>query len=200
MEFWLSWQNNTEGFQLPVPPSNYSINNKSMNSTNNINEIGEINIIGNNGLREISIESFFPNRNYYFCKITPLAPYDYVNMLLKWKDSKKPIRLIITDTPINIAVTIESFEYGERDGTHDVYFSLELKEYRFININNKREVKAIPQKYIVRDGDTLWSISKTTTGNGDNYKKIAKNNNIKNFNSLVKGDEIIIGNTMVSKT
>lgn len=199
MEFWLSWQNNTERFQLPVPPSNYSIDNKNINSVININEIGEVNMIGKSGLREISIDSFFPNREYYFCKTTPLAPYDYINMILKWKQSQKPIRLIITDTPINIAAAIESFEYGEKDGTGDVYYSLGLKEYRFVNVSTKREVKAIPDKYIVRDSDTLWKISKATTGSGDNYKKIAKNNNIRDFSNVKKGDSIIIGNIVVSE-
>ncbi len=199
MEFWLSWQNNTERFQLPVPPSNYSIDNKNINSVININEIGEVNMIGKSGLREISIDSFFPNREYYFCKTTPLAPYDYINMILKWKESQKPIRLIITDTPINIAAAIESFEYGEKDGTGDVYYSLGLKEYRFVNVSTKREVKAIPDKYIVRDSDTLWKISKATTGSGDNYKKIAKNNNIRDFSNVKKGDSIIIGNIVVSE-
>lgn len=172
MEFHLSWQNNTEMFMLPITPSKFELTNPHINKVVNINELGDINLIGKRGLSEITIESFFPNQNYYFCKTTPLEPQTYIDMILKWKNSNKPIRLIITDSNINIAVSIENFIYGKRDGTGDLYFTLELKEYRFLKVNSMKEVKVIPDEYTVRDGDTLWSIAKKQTGNGNNYKVI----------------------------
>ena len=45
-------------------------------------------------------------------------------MLLKCKDSGRPIRVIVTETPINYAMAIESITYSEVDGTGDVYFIL----------------------------------------------------------------------------
>jgi len=163
---------------LPITPSNFQLKNPHINTIVNINELGDINLIGKRGLSEILIESFFPNQNYYFCKATPLDPQRYVDMILKWKDNNKPIRLIITKSNINIAASIENFTYGKRDGTGDIYFTLELKEYRFLKVNNMREVKAIPDEYTVRTSDTLWTVAKKTTGNANNYKVIAENNNI----------------------
>jgi hypothetical protein len=55
-------------------------------------------------------------------------------MIENWIDQKVPIRLIITDTNINKEFSIEGFSYREQDGTGDVYFSLDLKEYRRISL------------------------------------------------------------------
>jgi len=192
LEFHLSWQNNTEMFMLPITPSKFELTNPHINKVVNINDLGDVNIIGKKGLSEITIESFFPKQNYYFCKATPLDSQAYVDMILKWKNSRKPIRLIITDTQINIAVAIENFTYGVRDGTGDVYFTLELKEYRFLKVNALREVKSIPDEYIVRTGDTLWTVAKATTGNGSNYEVVKTSNNILPSEPIKTGDKISI--------
>jgi len=192
LEFHLSWQNNTEMFMLPITPSEFELTNPHINKVVNINDLGDINLIGKRGLSEITIESFFPKQNYYFCKTTPLDPQKYIDMILKWKESGKPIRLIITDTSVNIAATIENFIYGVRDGTGDVYFTLELKEYRFLKVNSSREIKAIPDEYTVRTGDTLWSVAKKTTGNGSNYDVIKTSNNILPSEPVKTGDKILL--------
>lgn len=57
-----------------------------------------------------------------------------INLLIKWKDSGRPIRVIVKGTTINYEMAIESLTYSEEDGTGDVYFSLELKEYKFIKV------------------------------------------------------------------
>lgn len=158
----------------------------------------------------MTIESFFPNQQYSFCLYNDFPqPYDCIKMLLKWKDSGKPIRVIVTETPINYAMAIESITYSEIDGTGDVYFILELKEYKFIKASNvtttttangttlkvsetKRETKPIPSEYVVKKGDTLWGIAKKVTGEGSNYKVIAKKNNIKNPDLLKVGQRLVI--------
>ncbi|MDY3359019.1 MAG: LysM peptidoglycan-binding domain-containing protein, partial [Clostridium celatum] len=126
-----------------------------------------------------------------------------------WKGSGKPIRVIVTETPINYAMAIERITYSEVDGTGDVYFILELKEYKFIKASNvtttitangttlrvpetKRETKPTPPEYVVKQGDTLWRIAKKITGEGANYKIIAEKNNIKNPDLLKVGQRLVI--------
>jgi len=55
-------------------------------------------------------------------------------MIEAWKVRRVPIRLIITDTPINMACSIETFEYGPQDGSGDIYYTLELSEFKFVNL------------------------------------------------------------------
>ena len=210
MDYYLSFNNNEERIRLPVIPSSFEVSIPHQNTIVNINEIGEINLIGKTGLMNMTIESFFPAQQYSFCLYNNfLKPYEYIKQLLKWKDSGRPIRVIVTGTPINYAMAIESLTYSEVDGTGDVYFSLELKEYRFIKTptsntittkngttlttpTTQRETKSIATEYTVKSGDTLWLVAKKLTGDGSNYKAIAQKNNISNPDKIYVGQKLVI--------
>jgi len=209
LDYYLSFNNNEERIRLPVIPSSFEVSIPHQNTTVNITELGEINLIGKTGLINMTIESFFPNQKYNFCLYKDFnRPYEYIKQILKWKESGKPIRVIVTGTPINYAVAIESLTYSEVDGTGDVYFSLELKEYKFIKTTGKttttkngttlttpttsREVKASAKSYTVKSGDTLWLIAKKVTGEGSNYKVIAQKNNITNPDKIYVGQKLVI--------
>ena len=45
-------------------------------------------------------------------------------------DKGEVLRFIVTGTEINFQVRITDFEYSEQDGTRDIYFTINLKEYR----------------------------------------------------------------------
>ncbi|HEX3030377.1 MAG TPA: LysM peptidoglycan-binding domain-containing protein [Clostridia bacterium] len=200
MEYWLKYDKKNS-LQLPVPPSGFEISRGNNNSTVNVFSLGEINLIGKGRLASISIASFFPSREYDFCRYKGFPrPYECVAMIERWRKSGKPIRIIITDTDINMPVSIESFNYGENDGTGDVSFTLELKEYKFIknpsatNVQSQKRpvTKEIPKVYVVKKGDTLTSIAKKLTGHRENYKTIAAKNNIKNPNVIHVGQKLVI--------
>lgn len=202
MDYYLSFNNNEERLRLPVIPSSFEVNIPHQNTTVNINQLGEINLIGKTGLMSMTIESFFPNQQYSFCLYRDFQkPYEYIKQLLKWKESGRPIRVIVTGTPINYAMAIESLTYSEVDGTGDVYFSLELKEYKFIKtpssntlttLPTQRETKSLATHYTVQKGDTLWLIAKKVTGDGSNYKAIAQKNNITNPDKIYVGQKLVI--------
>lgn len=210
MEFWLSYNNGEEKLQLPVPPSSFEMSTGLKNTTVNVIDFGEVNIIGKRILKTISISTFFPNQQYSFCQYSGFpAPYDCVNQIEKWQETGKPIRLLITETDINHAMAIESFVYGERDGSRDVYFTLSLKEYRFLKVKSvgisllkpssaipsleERPVsKDIASEYIVRPGDTLWLIAKRTVGDGGKWKDIASKNSIDDPKRIYVGQRLSI--------
>ena len=212
MDFYLSYNNNEEQLRLPVTPSDLELSQRNNNTVININALGEINLIGKKGLASISLSSFFPAQEYYFCKYTGFPkPYECVKMIQKWRDSGRPIRLIITGTSINYAMTIENFIFSEQDGTRDVYFTLELREYVFtkqvkptkVTTPNgtqvtvpatKREAKPIPSKYKAQKGDNMYTVAKKTTGSMSNAKAIAKTNKRDQYKGmdLVKGTVVLI--------
>ncbi|HEX2927556.1 MAG TPA: LysM peptidoglycan-binding domain-containing protein [Ruminiclostridium sp.] len=201
MEFWLSFNNRQEVLQLPVPPEEYQITTGRTVNVLDVNSLGEIALIGKNKLSEIEIKSFFPLRQYSFCQYKgfPL-PYECVKRISKWKDSGRPIRLVITGTNINLPCVIETFEYGEKDGSGDVYFTINLKEYRFIQnpgsspaSNTKRAAeKQTPRKYTVKSGDTLWAIAKRFYGDGSKYPLLAQKNKIKDPNRIYTGQVLVV--------
>ncbi|KLU66760.1 LysM domain/BON superfamily protein [Desulfosporosinus acididurans] len=205
MEFWLIQDN--EKLRLPVPPPKYDIKKSLNNSTAIVEGLGEVSFIGKPKLAEIPpIESFFPNHSYPFCQYNPFpSPKECTDLIDKWMLSGKPIRYIVTGA-INTECTIESFQYGTRDGTGDVYFSLELKEYKVIstkttsvstNTMSIMEVstpqvirpveKVTPKTYTVKSGDTLWGIAKKELGDGSQYSYLATKNSIKNPNLIYPG-------------
>lgn len=201
MEIWL--MHNTGELRFPVNPAEFTICKANQNQTLNINNIGEINILGKPGLATISLTSIFPAHNYSFCEYYGFpAPYTCVRMIDDWRQKGQIIRLILTDTDINMTVAVETFEYGEKGGSGDVNFTLSLKEYRVLKINSspgsaaavltRPAAREISKEYTIKSGDTLWMIAKTLTGNGANYAAIAKNNGIKNPNLIYPGQKLVI--------
>lgn len=196
MEIWLTYEG--ERLRLPITPT-YTIEEPQNNSTEILNEVGTINIKGKKGLRSVTIESFFPSKDYDILESSDvvLDPFYYDEKIRSWANSEKPIRFIITETPHNFEVIVDSYSTGEQDGTGDVYFSLSLSEYvrvqatdyqppvynRPIKINDVKRfvgMTAIPMALAIAGKyDTAWSMAKKLTGNGLNAKQLLKQNKIK---------------------
>lgn len=184
MEYWLMSEDKKEKLQLPVPPETYEVEREQNNTTVNIINLGELNLLGKGKLATLPIESFFPAHEYPFCQYTGFPkPYECVAMIDKWRKSIRPIRVLITEADVNIAMSIEKFSHKEQDGTGDVYFTLELKEYKYESSSSvsslsaqtsgtkktakpaaTRQTKAVAKTYIVKKGDTLWTIQKGRLG------------------------------------
>jgi len=203
MEFWLISNDGKEKILLPVPPAEFEISQGNKNTVVDIHDLGEINLIGNKNLATITLSSFFPAQKYSFVTSQIQNPYTYVNTIKKWQGLKKPVRLVITQTNINMLCSIENFNYGEKDGSGDVYYTIELKEYRTpvlqtqkqkeYSITTKRSnVKEPPKTYVVKKGDSLWLIAKKLTGKGENWTIIAKKNNIKDPRKIYPGMKLVI--------
>ena len=53
MEFWL--QQNSDKFQLPVKPSDYTVSVSHKNTVVNVIQVGDVNLIGNTGAVALSM-------------------------------------------------------------------------------------------------------------------------------------------------
>ena len=202
MEFWI--QKGEQKLQLSVKPTDYSVNVSHKNTTVNVSRLGDINLIGKTGLREISLSSFFPAQDYNFSVNTDRRPpKECVKLIEDWRLSDEPIRVIITDK-LNMEATIESFSWGEQDATGDIYFNLALKEYKKPKIKSKSEEGSSrttqPEStnsgktYTVKSGDSLWKIAKQFYGNGSKYNTIyeANKDKLKNPNLIYVGQTLQI--------
>ena len=140
--------------QLPVNPEEFDYSKESGNETTDIVKLGEINRLGITNLAEISFESFFPFHNSgSFIQTSKKfwKPNQYIDFFEKIRKEKKPCRLVITGTKVNLLVSIESFEWQHKAGVHeDVYYSIEFKEYRTHAAKYMKVVKQVstPKKIV----------------------------------------------------
>ena len=208
MQIWL--KQGKEKFRLPVLPSGFEKSMTQQNTPTNINSYGEINILGKRGLKTLPLSSLFPSKEYGFVQYTGFPkPYECIDLIESWMDA--PIHVTITETNIDMDASIETFKHSEQDATGDVYYTIELKEYRKPTIEtvaklamNKKSTKVkvattkrISKKvksttYTVKSGDTLWDVAKKMTGDATNCYAIANQNSIAKPYSVTVGQKLVI--------
>lgn len=160
---------------LPVTPESFEISFGRRVETVNIHQLGDINLWGGKLMATIQLSCLLPAQNYPF-STADRGPYDYIELLETWIDRKRVLRYIVTGTPVNVQVMLESLHYGERDGTGDVYAQLTLREYPELEAVETTRSKSVGKPrpsmeepveestYVVKAGDTLWSICRAAYG------------------------------------
>lgn len=202
MEIWL--KQGGINFRFAVLPPEYEVTSESGNTQVIINALGEISLLGKRKLKNISFSSFFPAEQYYFCEYTSFpAPTESVEIIETMKNNGV-LQLIMTGTSVNMDCTIESFVWGENDGTKDINFTIELKEYRKVVVKTISAAPVEPQRtakevksttYTVVKGDNLSKIAKNLTGNSGNWRTIYEQNKGViggNPNLIYPGQQLVI--------
>ena len=185
-------------FTIPVTPSKYEVTTGQNNRVVDILDFGEAVLFGNPQVVKLSFSCFFPAtvHDYPFVVGDSLEPAEAVEKLTKWKESKKPVRVIITDSPFNMAMAINKFSWREQDGSRDIYYTLDFVEWKDLNTplaNNDKQVDSqtglkqrnaanIPPKpnAISRTRDILEA-SKKAYGKVSKWRSIANANGLKNL-------------------
>ena len=132
--FYLTNDSN-ETIELPINPAEITIKRESDDKSESVIKLGEVNLIGEDKLQEISIESSLPvspKEEHYVSALELLdTAQDYIDWIESARKLKKPIRLVVSTTKISLKSTITSFEYGMRNGYDGEYnYTLSLREFR----------------------------------------------------------------------
>lgn len=212
MSYWmeLSYDNRREWIVIPVLPASIEMSEGGAGSTFNVAGLGEINVIKDRKLSEYSFSSFFPAEGSPFLpkddvkdakdasrpKFDYKSPNECVKLIMKWMESKRPIRFKYQGAtfPINSPVSIESFQWKEvAGGGGDIDYSIKLKHYVFysarkVTVQNgqaavdskKRPDERVPEKtYTLQAGDSLWRVAQLRLGDGSRWREIQSLNGIK---------------------
>ena len=217
MEIYLGTDN--DKIRFPVVPPSIGVNRSNNIDAESVIKLGEVPIFNGTSLKTIEFTSFFPNQEYSFCDYTGfMKPYEFSEKIQKWMYEGKPLRIIVTDSPTNMQCLIQQFDTVEQDGTRDLYFTLNLLEYRPIEVpnlsssntssnsnntqntsrpNDTNNSTANTQKiHKVVKGDCLYNIAKKYYGNGNLYPKIKEANKTK-YPSLAKNNIIYVGMELI---
>ena len=204
--------------RFPVVPSTIGVSRSNNIDTQAVIKLGEVPIFNGTSLKTIELTSFFPNQEYSFCDYTGfMKPYEFSEKIQKWMYEGKALRVIVTDSPTNMQCLIQQFDTAEQDGTRDLYFTLNLLEYKPIEVpvvtdttnnteNTENTSRPSPETtetntqktYKVVKGDSLWAIARKHYGKGSLYTKIQEANKskypslTKNANYIQVGWELII--------
>jgi nucleoid-associated protein YgaU len=191
MEIYLTDDASGVTLQLPVNPPTIKINREKLLDTSVIINLGEVDFTIGTKVIEIDLSSFFPiTYDPEYCSYSNIPdPQAAMNQLTTWTVSKTPVRLIITDTTVNVLVLVDAnnstFQGGEPG---DVYYDLTLRVYNEVKVRTQAEVQAmsainlasqmrpdpkpVPKTYTVKTGDTLWLIAKMQYGDGSQWQAI----------------------------
>lgn len=217
VEYWLT--RGDEKLRLPVNPEANAYESPFSYEDFEVEGLGEVTNIKRRGLREFTIESFFPaTYNPVYCEYSDFpSPQECLDLLESWRDRRVPFRYIVTGAGgVNLRVTIrdisiEAEKFGE---VGDIYYTLSLKEYRDVEIKTvqtgskpntsgaKRPLASTgtssAQKsstYTVKKGDSLWLIAKRFYSNGSSWRKIYDANKKvvgSNPNKIYPGQKLVI--------
>nr|WP_325212343.1 LysM peptidoglycan-binding domain-containing protein [uncultured Oscillibacter sp.] len=189
---------------MPVTPPGFTVAEGRSVETLDMTDTGQVNLPGLKSLFNERMEFLLPSseRNYTSAGWTG-EPYAVVDRLTEWSNSGDVLRFIVTDTPVNLPVLLGPVGHGQRDGTGDVYVTLELRQYRElaeesteVRQDTGNKGRAAPQEkkeegsYTVTKGDTLWGICRRTYGDGTLAWKLAEANGIKNANLIYPGQVV----------
>ncbi|MGK5512057.1 LysM peptidoglycan-binding domain-containing protein [Brevibacillus formosus] len=203
-EIWLSFNNQQEGFQIPINPGEIEVGEGSNSSTYDIVGLGEINIIKSPKLSSYAFSGIFPAQAYPFISANVvLEPSEYIGMIEKWMATKRPIRFVFTGDSfdINEAVSIDDFTWKEvAGGGGDIEYTLKLKKYVFysaqrMNVTTRQVGSAAaqviqkgtkprqndrqtPKTHKLTPGEDLWTIAKRELGDDSKWREIQRLNGI----------------------
>lgn len=179
---------------LPVNPEEVTIRREKRYETVEIVNLGEVDFPTGEKLTEISFSSFFPAEyDPSYCRYPDLPdPQEAMQQLTAWMISRKPVRLIITETVHNVLVLVTAHTTNYKGGEPgDVYYELTCRLWREVKVRTAAEiaaptaaspgiaqqrprpdVKPVPKVYVVKPGDSLWKIAKFQLGSGSKYSAI----------------------------
>ena len=203
------FKNNVTGKEviLPITPESFTIDHGNHIETVNLHTVGDYHLPSGRTLFTCKISGMLPRQQYPFVFAgSSLNPYEYIYFFELTSDKKQVCRFAISDTPTIADVYIENFQYGEKDGTNDVYYTITLRRHMPVQAvqstdstssetTNTRTTPlniATPQQYTIQRGDTLWSLCKKFYGDPLLYPKLAKANNIPNPDLIYDGNILII--------
>lgn len=183
---------------FPVTPAKIQMKIKNQNKTLNLINEGDVNVLKDAGLTEISFSALLPNQKYSFAQYYDTGYVEagaFLVLLERCKQGKKPLTFNIireiypgkTLHSTSMVVSLEEYEIeDDASAGFDTKVNIKLKLYKkygtkTVNLStgasskNRSEGEGANnsgKSYKIVSGDTLWGIAKKKLGSGIKWKEI----------------------------
>lgn len=154
------------------------------------------------GLRRVRFSTFLPGTASPFYDGT--APLTALALLHQWQDSRRALRLVVSDTDLNGLFLLTQVGQTIAEGDQDLGISLELTEAGTgtapaltgnqgePTLAQQPDERTEPSTYTVQKGDTLWAIARRLYSDGTRWKEIARKNGISDPKMLQAGQVLVL--------
>ena len=228
MDIYITKIETGESVRIPLLPDSVSAKDRTNMISLAIIALGEVKIPRGSKLSEYSWKGVFPGehmKNMSFLREWA-KPQDYIARLRTWRSNGDKLRLMITETPVNADVYLDSFSFEARGGMGDYDYSISFVDCRTVTVSTVQEAgietdtlskmisahyvairpASITSKYITHTvvlGDTLYTIAKKYLGDGARWEEIYKLNqemiDAANKGRNVSRDTIYVGQVLLVK-
>ena len=202
-----------EEIQLCMPPEEIRVKSSANFRTFNVVEIGEIKIPKGEQLTAISWRGTLPGAGVLLYSSIKKAAWDRPNELIKiinrWREKGTKLKLLITQTPVNLDVYVKNFDYTAKGGLGDYSYDISFVAAKPLLVQTVAESDAARQRQQTgfellpratlkpRTGlhmtylDTAWTVAQLLRGNGGDWEKLLDDNGISSPDAIDIGDVIL---------
>lgn len=197
-EFYLS-DSDGERLEFCMPPEQIRVKTSASFRTFNIIESGEIQIPKGEKLTQISWKGTLPGAPMLLYRFIKTAAWEHPDELIKvlrrWRERGTKLKLLVTQTPINLDVYIKSIDFTHKGGLGNVEYSIELIAAKALQVRTvaeadaqqnadsvnafelwERQRKKGRAAVMLATVDTLYEVALILTGNGGDWLSILRRN------------------------
>lgn len=188
MKFSLLNPETKKTIEFPVAPREVQVRLGPKRLTVSPINLGDVDIPKGRVPINFTWSGVLPGANRRLPGVKTLNPNDISTQIKNWSNQEraKRLRLIITSTPWNLLVFVDSFELTHSGGHGDIQYTISLTEWRDLSVRveknksvrkpskpKKRPVaKPKPRTVTVKSGDTLWGFARRYTGKGTRWPEM----------------------------
>jgi len=188
MDIYLTDLETNDRLWFPMLPEQISLKYGTLFQEYTVLDPGEIKIPAGDKLAGISWNGTFPGasrRNAPYVRewVNPTGIIQRINNL---RGKRKKLRLLVTESPINLDVYIERFDVEMSGGYGDYTYSISFIQARGLTVqlsspgsNASASTRPSPppsSTYTIVNGDTLWAIAQRRMGAGSKYSQLYEAN------------------------
>jgi len=169
-------------FIFPMLPESVDVSASTRFQSYDIMNLGEIKTPQGENLTSFKWSGILPGKsrkNERFCKVWT-DPTEIQSMFSVWRTTGAILHLMVTETTINHDVYLESYDCKYQGGYGDIEYSISFVVAKDLYVRVEGEPEEVKPyngaPYVVKPGDSLWTVAEITLGDGSRYKDVFNKN------------------------